>query len=154
MHLLYQHVLVSMRTSVLTLSIMDPAVPEQAALVPQSPDRRPATESCRLSGFQQAQCKVGAFKAYISTIFHAVTAIFACPPRITFFVRLFRVFVTGRWGWRVHLVDEVKDLLLHQAAGVAAKHLGLEVEDDREDGQQSAHEDLPARKCLQSGGGG
>ncbi len=63
----------------------------------------------------------------------------------------------GSGDWLVQLVervDEVKNLLLRQAAGAAAKHLGLEVEDGREGGQQSAHEDLPARKCLQSGGRG
>jgi hypothetical protein len=73
-------------------------------------------------------------------------------------IEFFQVFVIVHGGGGrdrlVHLVDEVKDLLLHQAAGVAAKHLGLEVEDGREDGQQSTQEDLHARKCLQSRGRG
>jgi hypothetical protein len=84
---------------------------------------------------------VSAFKAYIST---KLKGFVPKAPQVR----------GAGLNWRVHLVDQIKDLLLHQAAGAAAKHLELDVEDCREHGQQSAQDDLPARMCLQSGGRG
>ena len=86
---------------------------------------------------------MSAFKAYIST-----------KLKGCFVPKVPQVRGAGlRLVWRVHLVDQIKDLLLHQAAGAAAKHLELDVEDGREHGQQSAQDDLPARMSGQGGGG-